>query len=160
MAVLSFPACAAAQKVEDCLMCHDSKDLTTQRDGKAVSLYVDGKKFSGSVHGSLTCVDCHSDLQNKELPHEEKLAKVACGNCHADEQKLHAESRHGKAVARGDPLAPRCKDCHGNHDILPVKDPGSAVAPGRIPIGTCRNRSPRCSRRPAPRRTRRRAMRH
>ncbi|MBZ5498439.1 MAG: hypothetical protein LAP85_18730 [Acidobacteriia bacterium] len=139
MAVLSFPACAAAQKVEDCLMCHDSKDLTTQRDGKAVSLYVDGKKFSGSVHGSLTCVDCHSDLQNKELPHEEKLAKVACGNCHADEQKLHAESRHGKAVARGDPLAPRCKDCHGNHDILPVKDPGSAVAPGRIPYvcGKC-----------------------
>jgi cytochrome b subunit of formate dehydrogenase len=138
-AVLYFPVCAAAQKAEDCLACHDNKDLTAQREGKNVSLYVDGKKFSSSVHGSLACVDCHSDLRNKELPHEEKLAKVECGTCHTDEQKLYAESLHGKAVARGDALAPRCKDCHGNHDILPVKDPGSAVAPGRIPYvcGKC-----------------------
>jgi cytochrome b subunit of formate dehydrogenase len=139
VAVLCFPVRAAAQKVEDCLVCHDSKDLTTRREGKEISLYVEGKKFLSSVHGSLACVDCHGDLQNRELPHEEKLAKVECGSCHADEQKLHAESLHGKAVARGDPLAPRCKDCHGNHDILPVKDPGSAVAPGRIPYvcGKC-----------------------
>ncbi len=139
LAVISFPICAAAQKVEDCLMCHDSKDLTKTRDGKVVSLYVDAKKFSGSVHGSLSCVDCHTDLQNKDIPHEEKLAKVACGTCHGDEQKMHSESVHGKLVARGDVLAPRCKDCHGNHDILPVKDPNSAVAPGRIPYvcGKC-----------------------
>lgn len=121
------------------MMCHEDKGLTTKRDGRVVSLYVDVKKFSGSVHGSLSCVDCHSDLQNKELPHGEKLSRVACGTCHADEEKMHASSLHGQAVARGDALAPRCKDCHGNHDIIPVKDARSAVAPGRIPYvcGRC-----------------------
>ncbi len=120
-------------------MCHDDKTLTTKREGRVVSLYVDGKKFSGSVHGSLCCVDCHSDLQNKELPHGEKLAKVACGTCHADEESLHAGSLHGKAVARGDSLAPRCKDCHGSHEIFGLKDPRSPVAPSRIPYlcGKC-----------------------
>jgi hypothetical protein len=63
MGVLYLPVCAAAQKGEDCLVCHDSKDLTTTREGKEVSLYVDGKTFSSSVHGSLACVDCHSDLR-------------------------------------------------------------------------------------------------
>jgi hypothetical protein len=63
MAVLYLPVCAAAQKAEDCLVCHDSKDLTTRREGKEISLYVEGKKFLSSVHGSLACVDCHSDLR-------------------------------------------------------------------------------------------------
>ena len=120
-------------------MCHEDKTLTARRDGRKVSLYVDVGKFSSSIHGSLTCVDCHSDLQGKEFPHEERLAKVACGTCHTEEEKQEAGSRHGKAVASGDILAPRCKDCHGNHDILPLKNPLSAVAPGRIPYvcGKC-----------------------
>lgn len=139
VAALGFPVFAAAQKAEDCLVCHENKDLTVTRNGREVSLYVDGKKFASSVHGALECVGCHSDLQNKDLPHEEKLAPVDCGKCHTDEQKLHSESVHGKAVARGDALAPRCKDCHGNHDILPVSDRNSAVFPGRIPYvcGKC-----------------------
>ncbi len=139
MVWLCLPAFAAAQKVEDCLTCHDDKTLTTERNGQRVSLYVDGKRFSSSVHGSLTCVDCHADLQNKDLPHEEKLAKVQCGTCHSDEEKMYAESTHGRFVARGDVLAPRCSDCHGNHDILRASDPNSAVAPGRIPYvcGKC-----------------------
>ncbi len=139
MAIMSFPWSAAAQKVEDCMMCHEDKTLTTKREGRTVSLFVDAGKFASSIHGSLTCVDCHTDLQNKEFPHEAKLAKVACGTCHTEEEQQHAGSLHGKAVARGDVLAPRCKDCHGNHDILPVKNPLSAVAPGRIPYvcGKC-----------------------
>jgi cytochrome b subunit of formate dehydrogenase len=138
-AILYFPVCAAAQKTEDCLACHDDITLTTKREGRVVSLYVAGKKFAGSVHGSLSCVDCHSDLQNKEFPHEGRPAKVACGTCHADEEQLHAGSLHGKAVARGDSLAPRCKDCHGSHEIYALKDSRSSVTPSRIPYlcGKC-----------------------
>ncbi len=46
---------------------------------------------------------------------------------------------HGRAVARGDSLAPRCVTCHGNHDILPVKDPRSSVAAMKVPLlcGQC-----------------------
>ncbi|MGO9088841.1 MAG: hypothetical protein ACLQBK_26860 [Candidatus Sulfotelmatobacter sp.] len=124
---------------DDCLACHSDKTLTTKRGGRTVSLFVDGKKFSSSVHGSLSCTSCHADLEGKDLPHSTPLARVECGTCHSDEQKQHSHSLHGRAIARGDTLAPHCVDCHGNHDILPVKDRNSAVAPLKVPFvcGKC-----------------------
>jgi uncharacterized protein with PIN domain len=117
-----------------CLACHGEKSLTATRKGKTVSVYVDAKKFAASIHGSLTCTTCHADLEGKDLPHETPLKKVNCGSCHDAEQQQHAKSLHGKAVARGDALAPRCVNCHGNHDIVPVKDPKSRVAPMNVPF--------------------------
>jgi hypothetical protein len=124
---------------EECLACHGEKSLTATRGGKTVSLFVDAKKFAASMHGSLGCTGCHADLEGKELPHETPLARVNCGTCHDAEQGQYVRSLHGKAVARGDPLAPRCRDCHGNHDILSVKDPRSALAPLKVPFvcGKC-----------------------
>ncbi len=124
---------------DDCLACHSDKTLTASRGNRTVSRFVDSKKFSSSVHGALSCTSCHADLEGKDLPHSTPLARVECGNCHGEEQKQHARSLHGKAIARGDTLAPHCVDCHGNHDILPVKDPRSAVAPLRVPFvcGRC-----------------------
>ena len=129
---------AADQPGTECLACHGDKSMSTTRAGKTVSLYVDGKKFATSVHGSFGCTGCHADLEGKDLPHD-KPAPVKCGTCHSTEQEQHARSLHGKAVARGDPLAPRCVNCHGNHDIYPVKDPRSAVAPLKVPFvcGQC-----------------------
>ncbi|MDP2991713.1 MAG: cytochrome c3 family protein, partial [Kiritimatiellota bacterium] len=102
-------------------------------------LYVAASNFEASVHGALACVRCHADLKNKELPHVTPLAKVACAECHERAQQLNAESLHGQALARGDPLAPRCQDCHGAHDIAPAHDLQSAVAPLKIPFvcGRC-----------------------
>jgi hypothetical protein len=132
-------ATAADVSNDDCLACHSDKTMTTKRGARTVSLFVDGKKFSASVHAALSCTSCHADLAGKDLPHEPGVARVQCGTCHSDEQKQHAASLHGKAVARGDALAPRCVDCHGNHDILPVKDKRSAVAPLNVPFvcGRC-----------------------
>lgn len=122
---LALCAPAPAQSNEDCLTCHEEKQLV--------------KKFSASVHGSLECTGCHQALADKELPHDVPVDKVDCGACHSDEQALHAKSLHGQAIARKDPLAPRCKDCHGSHDILPVADSRSAVAPLQVPFvcGRC-----------------------
>ena len=119
----SAPALAkhASDSSDTCLACHGDKGMTTKRGGKTVSLHVDGKKFGGSVHGAVGCTGCHADLEGKDIPHP-KPARVVCGSCHSSEQDLYAKSLHGKAVARGDQLAPRCVSCHGNHDILPVKD--------------------------------------
>ncbi len=130
---------AQATSAEECLACHGERSLTADRKGVVVSLFVNAKNFSSSVHGGLACTSCHADLEGKELPHDTPLAKVNCGACHSREQAQHARSLHGKAVARGDPLAPRCVDCHGNHDILPVTDPRSAVAPLKVPYvcGRC-----------------------
>ena len=137
------PGRAARSETEQpgapCLACHGEKSMSTTRDGKTVSLYVDGKKFATSVHASFGCTGCHADLEGKELPHETPLARVNCGTCHETEQEQHTRSVHGKAIAHGDPLAPRCVNCHGNHDIYPVKDPRSAVAPLKVPFvcGQC-----------------------
>jgi uncharacterized protein with PIN domain len=129
---------AFAQEVADCLACHGDRSLTTKRGSQTVSLYVGEKPFGASVHGSLSCVSCHADLEGKELPHEAPQP-ANCGSCHTSEQEQHARSLHGKAIARGDTLAPRCWDCHGSHDILPIKDKRSAVAPLKVPFvcGRC-----------------------
>jgi predicted CXXCH cytochrome family protein len=138
-ALLLLAARAPAQENSDCLDCHSDRSLAGTRNGHSISVYVDGKKFAASVHGSLDCTGCHADLEGKELPHEEDLAPAQCGSCHEAEQTQHSKSLHGQAISRGDPLAPRCKDCHGAHDILPVKDFRSTVAPLNVPAlcGKC-----------------------
>lgn len=130
---------ASAQENGDCLDCHAERTATGERGGKTMSIFVDEKTFGGSVHSSLDCISCHADLDGAELPHDEDLAAVDCGTCHDAVAAQHTASLHGKAVARGDPLAPRCADCHGTHDILPVKDSRSAVAPLKVPFvcGKC-----------------------
>ena len=126
---------ATAGDSDTCLACHSDKTLTTKHGKQTVSLYVDGKRFANSVHAVLTCTGCHADLEGKDIPHPPP-AKVDCGTCHSEEQKQHAKSLHGKALARGDPLAPRCYSCHGNHDIVHIKEKTSPVAPLRVPF-TC-----------------------
>jgi uncharacterized protein with PIN domain len=141
-AVLLLAGAAAAAEEnpnEACFACHADKTLTTKRGGRTVSLFVEAKKFSSSIHGSLACTNCHADLEGKDLPHEAPLKRVNCGACHDEEAKQLSKSLHGRAAARGDALAPRCVNCHGNHDILPAKDPQSRIAPLNIPLvcGQC-----------------------
>ncbi len=130
---------ARAQESTDCLACHEDKELTGTKRGKTVSMFVDQKKFAGSVHADVPCVACHADLAGKEFPHEEDLAPAVCADCHGTESALHARSLHGKAAGRGDPLAPRCPDCHGNHAIVKVTDARSPVSPLQVPFlcGKC-----------------------
>lgn len=128
-----------AQENSDCLACHSDKAAQGTRKGKTISVFVDEKRFGASVHGSIPCTGCHADLAGVEFPHADDLAPVDCGTCHTAEQAEHAKSLHGKAIARGDPLAPRCKDCHGTHEVVTAKDPRSPVAPLRVPFlcGKC-----------------------
>ena len=127
---------AQAQESSDCLSCHGEKSFTAERKGRTVSLYVSEKAFASSIHGSLQCVNCHAELEGKELPHEPLARKVDCGACHETEAKQHAASLHGQAMRRGDALAPTCSACHGMHDIRAVKDPLSPVSPLKVPF-TC-----------------------
>jgi uncharacterized protein with PIN domain len=128
-----------AQEAADCFVCHAEKSLTGTRHGKTVSVYIDEKRVAGTVHEGVGCVGCHADLAGAEFPHPDDLAPVQCGSCHSAEQELHARSLHGKAITRGDALAPRCPTCHGAHDILPVNAPRSRVSPLKIPFlcGSC-----------------------
>ena len=134
-----IPLTIFCQSNEDCLICHDDPGFTGKIKGKTVSLHVNEKTFSGSVHGELECVGCHSDYNAEDIPHKKEYSRVNCGECHSDVQDLYVECLHGQAEAKGDPLAPICQDCHGNHNILPIKDHNSAVAPMKIPFlcGRC-----------------------
>jgi len=124
---------------EDCQTCHSDPELTTVRHGRTVSLYVDFKKFSRSVHHNLECIDCHGDADVEEFPHPEELEDVNCGDCHSDEEEDFLTGIHGKAFKRGAPYAPDCKECHGIHDVLPPSDPHSRTYKMNIPVlcGKC-----------------------
>lgn len=133
-AVAAAPA--FAQKNEDCLTCHGDRELTTERKGRTVSLFVAEKTFGASIHGSLDCISCHAALEGADGGHDAPVKKVDCGACHETETKQHASSLHGRAMRRGDRLAPSCASCHGTHDIRPANDPQSPVAPLKVPF-TC-----------------------
>ncbi len=113
----------------ECLACHGDASMT---DTNGHSIAVDGKVFSESVHGPFSCKDCHTDI--KEYPHPDKIAKVECKSCHADEASGLAGSVH--ADAKEHP----CTSCHGSaHKIFPKTDSRSAVYPLNIPktCGQC-----------------------
>ena len=120
---------------EDCLACHS--DSVDRSKGKPIPSVAE--PYAASIHGQseLSCVDCHADLQGKELPHPDKLAKPDCSTCHEDavaayEQSVHANSRRKSP----DSQAAWCTDCHGVHDIRSSKDPESKTYHFNLPA-TC-----------------------
>lgn len=137
--LIIIPIIVLSQTDEDCLMCHGERDFKVEHGLKVRYLFIDNIILKKSVHKDLECVDCHSALKGVDLPHEERVSAVQCGICHEREEKEHSESLHGKAVKRGDPLAPNCKACHGEHNILSSKDINSDTAPIKIPFlcGKC-----------------------
>lgn len=77
----------AAVYSEDCFNCHEAFK----------------KK---PIHGDLSCTSCHSDI--KSIPHDEKLIRAACANCHKRTTKRYETSVHH---AQG----LECKNCHDVH---------------------------------------------
>jgi predicted CXXCH cytochrome family protein len=113
----------------DCLSCHADKTL---QDASGKSVGVDADVFHTSMHGSLSCTDCHTSI--KDYPHPDQPAAVECVTCHADQASAIGGSVHAKASAHP------CTSCHGDaHKIFPKDDPRSAVYPLNIPktCGTC-----------------------
>ena len=119
----------------DCFSCHGDATLTTEVNGKSISLYVDAKKLKHSIHGSmkLACVDCHKDV--KSLAHDPPQ-KVLCADCHADAKNAYTHSTHAKIVSGGK-IAADCQNCHGSaHEVLAGGAPDSPVNHAHIPA-TC-----------------------
>ena len=86
-----------------------------------MSLHVDPGAYKASVHGDLSCTDCHGDI--KDLPHKASLARVDCSGCHSKAAAVYAKSIHvlsfgGKRV----PNPPCCVDCHGAHAVPAASD--------------------------------------
>ncbi len=137
--LLSSFAALKAQSNDDCLMCHADNTLKGTKSGHTFSVFVDEKKLGNSVHADVECIMCHQDLEGTEFPHTEDVQPAKCNACHDDIQSHYDKSLHGRAKARHDNLAPTCQTCHGSHDIIPVKNPKSNVAPINVPYvcGKC-----------------------
>jgi predicted CXXCH cytochrome family protein len=118
----------------ECFTCHDDPALSKTVEGKAVSLTVKTNALAKSVHAGLACTDCHAGI--KELPHPEKLPAPQCGSCHEDVSKEYSASIHGLSRNMGASGAAACSDCHGSHDIVPVKQGDSPVFKLNLPT-TC-----------------------
>ncbi|MGC2497908.1 MAG: cytochrome c3 family protein [Acidobacteriaceae bacterium] len=113
----------------DCLACHGDP---TMQDASGKNIGVSADKFHASIHGSLKCTDCHTNV--KGYPHAANAADVNCSACHSDEAAGLAESVHVKASEHP------CLSCHGDpHSIVPKTDAQSPVYPLNIPrtCGSC-----------------------
>ncbi len=104
--------------------------------------------YDKSIHGQLlakgdprgpVCVDCHSAHSiTKPTEHGFKSASdQRCGRCHKDRLARYRETYHGRAIALGSEKVAACYDCHGHHNVVPVSDPSSPLAPANI-VATCR----------------------
>ncbi|MBI2160799.1 MAG: hypothetical protein HYU25_10570, partial [Candidatus Rokubacteria bacterium] len=112
-----------------CAACHADVELARRHNiavGNVYQLYMD------SIHGravsksgllvAANCSDCHG--AHEIQPRTEPTSRVfranvpaTCGTCHAGVQREYTQSVHGLAVARGNPIAPVCTDCHSAHQI-------------------------------------------
>ena len=119
---------------QECLKCHARPDLSMQRDGITVSLCVDSLTIHSSIHHGQTCAQCHTNTSpSLHRPCATVADRVDCGICHTEVVQLYATSMHGKLLERGDPDAPRCTDCHGDHAIRNRQDRTSATFPINVP---------------------------
>jgi cytochrome b subunit of formate dehydrogenase len=139
-----MPQVTLASDPQNCLFCHKYRRLRVyDEEGTLKDYYVDTQLFHESIHRSVTCVGCHSDVT--KVPHGE-TEKVDCSKmCHLDRFKTMAgvdfshqevaanlqKSIHG--IKPDDPpqiaaLKPDCKYCHLN-DLyaLPEEVPSDEV---------------------------------
>jgi formate dehydrogenase gamma subunit len=95
---------------EPCLTCHGQAGMKSEA-GKSIS--IDPGKHAASAHAILGCKDCHTGI--KDFPHPEKIARVKCSACHAEESSGVPRSAHGVLGETA------CSSCHGNvHEIAPA----------------------------------------
>ena len=133
-----------ARDPQNCLFCHKYQRLRAYDEKEELqNFYVDAHLFNQSIHRDVSCIGCHSDVE--QIPHRE-TEKVDCAKvCHLEKWKAitgenfsHREvaenlqkSIHG--VKPDDPpeiaeIKPDCKYCHLNDlYVIPEEVPSEKV---------------------------------
>jgi hypothetical protein len=80
-----------------CLGCHQDESLKKDARGKSISLFVSEAGFKNSIHGKLSCSNCHTRI--KDDAHAEGGKKAAdksvnCGACHKEADKEYQQGLH------------------------------------------------------------------
>jgi cytochrome b subunit of formate dehydrogenase len=145
-----FTPTVFARDPQNCLFCHKYKRLRAYDEGGELhNFYVDTHLFNQSIHREVSCIGCHSDVE--QIPHS-KTEKVDCAKaCHLDKWKaITGESFSHREVAKNlqqsihgvnpdDPpeiaaLKPDCKYCHLN-DLYTLPD----EVPSETVLARCLN---------------------
>ena len=129
-----------SQSNEDCLTCHEDEQLTMEKEGKEVSLYVNEKVLKNSPHNNLSCVSCHVGFNPDDLPHKDNIQALDCKLCHNDAPIKH--KFHPQMLKTGGINGTKntsCKGCHGTHAIISPKVNDSKWYFTNLPesCGTC-----------------------
>lgn len=143
--LFGFITMVKAQETESkdqCYNCH------VQLDGR---VKVPADLYKGDIHfrKGIACAACHGGDSKEEdmdkamnksigfigVPKGSQVLKI-CAKCHNDEytklmSSVHGESSTGKGI-----IINNCVTCHGIHNIIPVKSPGSKVSGANI-VATC-----------------------
>ncbi|MGD0232983.1 MAG: cytochrome c3 family protein [Syntrophorhabdales bacterium] len=115
----------AAVKDSACISCHEKPANRETKEDKKEVVHFSRQELNDSVHKSLGCLECHTDIST--LPHKKALERVDCARCHQEASLQFGRGIHGVALKRADKDAPSCTSCHGNHRILRISDQRSPV---------------------------------
>jgi len=114
-----------------CLVCHNRSDPEIVfPSGETLSVFVDADMYRSSVHGEMSCADCHPGLE--VYPHPENTAQTvkeyrlsfhdSCQNCHREQFNEVSMSVHEEVFRQGVEGTPLCADCHQPHSQVPLCD--------------------------------------
>jgi hypothetical protein len=123
---------------EACLTCHNKPDFQkTLPSGEVLSLTIERDHFRSSVHNSIDCTDCHTEISS--FPHPKFTAQTRrdvslqlytiCQNCHTEQYSQALDSVHAMTIAAGDTSAAICTDCHDPHTQTPITASGGSILP-------------------------------
>jgi Cytochrome c554 and c-prime len=138
------PTTRAADGDLRCLVCHRADGLQkTLADGDKLALHVDGDSFAKSVHASVGCAGCHTDIDIASHSSSRQDVKSArdyavasanvCRGCHADKFTEWEGSVHGALARDGNVRAPLCTGCHNPHAVIK----GAAATIEQMPCQRC-----------------------
>lgn len=105
---------------EFCFACHSDPSLKSENGRK---MFVPSE-ISKSAHGTLSCIDCHTNGNYDDVPHYQRYQNVNCDDCHSGITDTWKKSVHGTGGGTSPFIAADCKDCHtldnNQHKILPL----------------------------------------
>ena len=93
----------------DCFSCHQDEALEKlDPSGRKVSLYVPEAEYRRSVHGKLSCSDCHQGIRDDAHAAGEgpMMDRVNCGVCHGKAEREYRQSLHAQAILKGTTMVP------------------------------------------------------
>jgi len=138
---------AKTRMASTCAKCHSNANFLSRHK---MPIAHPVEQYITSVHGqavaqgknAATCSDCHGShpiLAARDPGSKVNHWRVAetCATCHREIAKTYLESVHGEAMKAGVKDAPVCTDCHGEHLILPPKNPESPVSLAHVSADTC-----------------------